>query len=497
MTALHLPPNTLIQEPAAVLIDNQWSSGNGSSLAIYNPVTDTVIAQVASADATQVDAAVASAARAFPAWSATPVRERGALLQRIADGIEAQRPALEALQMRNNAKPAFEASLDVSDAAATFRYYADLCLRGVGLEAEAVALPDAGFQATLERVPVGVVGLIVPWNFPMVTTAWKLAPALAAGCTVVLKPSELTPLAELALQEIIRKVELPAGVLNCVYGAADVGRALVTHPAIAKISFTGSNATGQKILQACGPRLQRLSLELGGKSALLVLDDADLQTAIDLAIGGAFFNAGQMCSATSRICVARPLFADFLSGFVAAANALQMGAPESPSTTLGPLISRGQQRNVLARIQAGLADGARLLTGGTAATHHAGYFVQPTVFTQARQSRVLWEEEIFGPVACVEAIENDDDGVRTANDSAYGLVATVVSADATRAQQVARQLQVGTVWINTPQVIFPQTAWGGFKHSGWGRELGPWGLHAFQELRHTIAPAAAAHRDSA
>ena len=476
--------------PPALLIDNRWQSGESHALSVHNPVTDTCIASVHTASSAQVNTAVGSAVGALPDWSRTTPRERAVLLRRIAAGIEKERSHLHTLQMRNSGKPAAEAALDVSDAIATFAYYADLCESGTGLSPQGVPVPNAAYEATLERVPVGVVGLIVPWNFPMVSTAWKLAPALAAGCTVVLKPSELTPLAEIALLEVIRTVGLPPGVVNSVYGGADVGQALVSHPAIAKISFTGSNATGQQILQSCGARMQRLSLELGGKSSLLVLEDADLGTAIELATTGAFFNAGQMCSATSRICVARPLYADFVSGFVAAAQALQPGAPCAPETTLGPLISRRQQSHVLARIQMGLADGAHLLTGGMAPSGLSGYFVQPTIFAGAEHSQTLWEEEIFGPVACVTAIDNDAQAVGAANDTPFGLVATIVSGDAERARAVARDLQVGTVWINTPQLIFPQTGWGGFKHSGLGRELGPWGLQAFQELRHTIAPRA-------
>jgi betaine-aldehyde dehydrogenase len=489
MNTLHIPTHTNVQAaaPHAVLIGNDWLRGEGPALPVTNPVTESVLTSVPSASATQVDAAVSSAAAAFHDWSRTTPGQRGTLLRRIANGIEAQRSQLQTLQMCNSGKPAYEAALDVSDAIATFTYYADRCDAGTGLLPEAVPVPDDGFHATLERVPVGVVGLIVPWNFPMVTTAWKLAPALAAGCTVVLKPSELTPLAEIALLEVIRNAGLPPGVVNAVCGGAEVGQALVSHRLISKISFTGSNATGQKILQSCGPRMQRLSLELGGKSALLVLDDADIGKAIELAMAGAFFNAGQMCSATSRICVARPLYADFVSGFVAAAQALKPGAPEASDTTLGPLISQRQRDNVLARIHAGLADGAQLLTGGNAPSDRSGYFVQPTVFSHAAHSRPLWEEEIFGPVACIEPIDSDAHAVATANESPFGLVATIVAGDSERAHTVARGLQVGTVWINAPQLIFPQTGWGGFKHSGLGRELGPWGLQAFQELRHTVA----------
>jgi betaine-aldehyde dehydrogenase len=472
----------------AVLINNVWLAGDAEPIEVFNPVTGERITRLASASAAQVDAAARAAQQALINWRLTSPGERGALLRRIARQVEAQRPQLEQLQQLNSGKPAGEAALDVSDVVTTFNYYAGLCDTGQGLLPENVPLPDDALAATLERVPVGVVGLIVPWNYPMVTTAWKVAPALAAGCTVVLKPSELTPLAEIALMDLIVQAGLPVGVVNMVYGAGAVGQAVVQHPAITKISFTGSNATGQRILQACGPRMQRVSLELGGKSSLLVLDDADLEQAIALAIAGSFFNAGQMCSATSRICVARPLFERFVTGFVTAAEALQHGDPHDARTTLGPIVSRQQQQSVLAHIQAGLRDGARLMTGGHALPGLGGYAVAPTIFTHAEHSAALWREEIFGPVACVRAFEQDDDAIDMANDSEFGLVATVVSGELRRAHRVAGALEVGTVWINTPQLVFPQTGWGGFKHSGLGRELGPWGIQAFQELRHTLAP---------
>lgn len=472
----------------AACIDNVWHHGLAEPLKIFNPVTGASIATLPSASAAQVNAAAEAAKRAFPSWSRTTPAERGALLRCIANKVESKREELVALQQLNNGKPAFEAGLDVSDVVSTFNYYAELCESGKGLMPEPVALPDESVGAMLDRVPVGVVGLIVPWNFPMVTTSWKLAPALAAGCTVVLKPSDLTPLAEFALMDILMDADLPAGVVNLVYGAGPVGAAVVQHPSIAKISFTGSNATGQRILQSAAPRMQRVSLELGGKSSLLVLDDADLGQAIELAVGGAFFNAGQMCSATSRISVARPLYAQFLEGFVAAANALRHGAPQDESVNLGPIISAKQQQMVLSRIEAGRQDGARLISGGTALAGLGGYAIAPTVFTDTERSKVLWQDEIFGPVACVRCIETDNEAVAVANDSDYGLVATVVTEDVERGRCLAQQLEVGSVWINTPQLIFPQTAWGGFKHSGLGRELGPWGLQAFQEVRHTLAP---------
>lgn len=471
-----------------VLIGNGWQTGEGEALTVVNPVTGETVISLASASLRQVDEAVQAAQRAFQSWRHSSAEERGALLYRMAAELERQRPRLEAIQQLNNGKPAFEASLDVSDAVATFGYYAGLCRDGISLHPQNVPLPDDGISATQEHLPVGVVALIVPWNFPLVTAAWKLAPALAAGCTVVLKPSELTPLAEIALMECLIAAGLPPGVVNLVTGAGAVGQALATHATVSKVSFTGSNAVGQRILQSSGPRMQRVSLELGGKSALIVLDDAYLEKAIELACGGAFFNAGQMCSATSRVLVDRGLFKRFQEGFVTAAQALKHGNPADPTTTLGPLISHRQRDSVLERMRRGIADGASLLTGGHALPALGGFAVEPTVFVNADQSPALWHEEVFGPVACLHPFDSDDEAIALSNDSDFGLVASVVSGDASRARRVASALDAGTVWINTPQLIFPQTSWGGFKHSSLGRELGPWGLRSFQELRHVLAP---------
>ncbi|MCW3479646.1 aldehyde dehydrogenase family protein [Neisseriaceae bacterium JH1-16] len=474
-----------------IFIDGRWQAGNGATLEVVDPATGRVIAQVSGGDAAAIDTAARAAKRAFPAWKRTPARQRGELLRAIARAVEAERERLVALQMQCNGKPRFEAELDVGDVVATFDYYADCCAAGTGLSGNPVTLPDAAFAASVRFEPVGPVGLIVPWNFPMVTSAWKLAPALAAGCTVVLKPSELTPLTEIELVKIAQQAGLPDGVLNLVCGAGpEVGAALVAHPAIAKLSFTGSNKVGQAVMVSAAERVARVSLELGGKSALIVLDDADLDQAVSLALGGAFFNAGQMCSATSRILVARALYPDFIERFRAAAEALKVAGPDA-GAEMGPLISRAQQQRVLGFIEQGLAEGGLLLSDGRRhAQRSDGYFIGPTVFTDLSTDSVLWREEIFGPVACVRSFSDDAEAIALANDSDFGLVATIVGGDVGRTEQVAAELEVGLVWINSPQVIFPHTAWGGFKQSGIGRELGPWGLRAFQEIKHVVASAA-------
>ncbi|MDC8784243.1 aldehyde dehydrogenase family protein [Roseateles koreensis] len=473
---------------AGVCVDGQWSDGTGRALTVINPAIGMPLATVLGGESGAVDAAARAAAQASETWRRTPLAERADCLEKIARTVDAHRSALAELQMLNNGKPMAEAEIDVGDVVATFNYYASLCRSGAGLGTAPVALPDPAFQADVSFEPCGVVGLIVPWNFPMVTTAWKLAPALAAGCTVVLKPSDMTPLAEIALLRLIQQCGLPTGTVNMVCGGADVGVALTQHAGIAKISFTGSTAAGASIMRAAANRIQRVSLELGGKSAFIVLADADLDEAVSLAISGAFFNAGQMCSATSRILIEESVYAEFTRRFVERAAQLQTGDARDPATTLGPLISQAHWERVRGFVDLG-KQAAELLLGGDD-TPREGFFMNPVVFGDVPVSATIWREEIFGPVACLRSFSSDEEAARIANDSDYGLVATIATRDTARANVLSERLQVGTVWINTPQLIFPQTGWGGFKKSGIGRELGPWGLKAFQEIRHVVRSAA-------
>ena len=470
-----------------VYINGTWRAGH-DVLEVINPATEASLAHVSVGDGNAVSDAVDAASVAFVDWSKSTGRERAALLRKVAQGVGAQREQLMQLQSRNNGKPLFEAGIDVDDVIATFDYYAGLAEQLDADQDRAVALPSDDFSARLRREPCGVVGLIVPWNFPMVTTAWKLAPALAAGCCVVLKPSEVTPLAELQLARIIADAGFPAGVFNLVCGTGlAVGAPLAADRRVAKISFTGSNAVGVQVMQRAAETIKGVSLELGGKSSLLVLADADLDLAVELACGGGFFNAGQMCSATSRVLVADSLADDFLQRLQARAEGIRVADPFAEDVEMGALINRTQYQRVLGHIQRGIEAGARLLCGGERPADLAkGYFIRPTVFTDVPLDSALWNEEIFGPVLCVRRFVTEDEAIALANDSDFGLVASVVSTNTASAERVANGLQAGMVWINAPQVIFPQTAWGGYKQSSIGRELGPWGLAAFQELKHVI-----------
>ncbi|SDQ42819.1 betaine-aldehyde dehydrogenase [Pseudomonas sp. UC 17F4] len=468
-----------------IYIEGVWQHGP-QALAVINPSNEQVLAEVAGGDTEAVERATLAAQAAFVEWSTSSGPTRAAILRAIAEGVEARRERLVQLQASNNGKPLAEAHIDVDDVVATFRYYAELA-DNLGRD-RSVALPSEDFVARVRREPCGVVGLIVPWNFPMVTTAWKLAPALAAGCCVVLKPSEVTPLAELELAAIIAEAGLPHGVFNLVCGTGlAVGAPLAADPRVAKISFTGSNAVGVQVMQRAAETVKGVSLELGGKSPLLVLEDADLELAVELACLGGFFNAGQMCSATSRVLVAEALYPAFIDALKARAEGIRVGEPFSGDSEMGPLVNQAQYQRVQAHIAAGLQAGAQLLCGGSRpAQLPCGYFVSPTVFTEVPVDSALWREEIFGPVLCVRSFATEAEALALANDTEFGLVASVLSRDLQAAERVANALQAGLVWINAPQVIFPQTAWGGYKQSSLGRELGPWGLSAFQEIKHVV-----------
>lgn len=473
-----------------LLVDGTWCKGAaGRRLDVINPSTEAVIAQVDRAEDADVERAVQAATHAFVAWKHTTGAQRATVLRAIARGVQASHDRLAVLQSLNNGKPLAEAQIDVSDVVATFDYYADLAERLDAAQETEIDLPSPDFRAWIRREPAGVAALIVPWNFPMVTTAWKLAPALAAGCTVVLKPSEITPLPELALAAIAVQAGLPPGVLNVLPGTgAEVGAPLATHPRVAKVSFTGSTAVGAQVMKAAADTIKGVGLELGGKSSILVFEDADMDLAVDLIVGGGFFNAGQMCSATSRVLVHSSVAAALLERLARRAEDLVVGDPFLPGVQMGPITNRLQYERVLQAIAQGCASGAQLVAGGTAPAG-PGYFIRPTVFSHVPADSALWCEEIFGPVLCVRTFETEAEAVAAANDTRYGLVASVVTGDAQRGARVSAALEAGVVWINAPQVIFPQTSWGGYKQSSLGRELGPFGLAAYQEIKQVLRPA--------
>ncbi|WP_322047488.1 aldehyde dehydrogenase family protein [Paraburkholderia sp. J67] len=486
-----LAEEKLFTLPAATIAGHAHQSAHAdTSTPIHNASTGATIGWQQQASAAQIDAAVRAAHAALPAWRATAAATRGDLLKKIAELIESNRDRLAEMQMQVSGKPPFEAGLDVSDAAATFDYYAGLCRDAALFAPEAIDLPDHTITGERFYESVGVAALIVPWNFPMVTTAWKMAPALAAGCTVVLKPSEFTSPVEHLLAAIIAEAGVPDGVVNLVNGGGAVGAQLTTHPLIDKISFTGSTASGQKVMQAAAQDMKRVTLELGGKSALIVRADADIEGAVTLAVGGAFANAGQMCSATARILVHDDVYRKFMATFETAVRSIVVGPPTGADVTMGPLVSAAQRDRVQTLLAQGVDAGASVAFSGQLDSACAnGFFMAPVVIAEPAADNVLWTDEVFGPVACVKSFRTDEEAIALANDTRYGLVATVVTADKEAARRYKSQLRAGLVWINTPQLIFPQVCWGGLGLSGIGRELGLAGLRSYQELRHAIADA--------
>ncbi|NIF19385.1 aldehyde dehydrogenase family protein [Pantoea sp. Cy-639] len=464
-------------------IDGRWVEGQGNDcIVVHNPADGRPFAELLAASTVQVDQAVATARRALPSWARVSPGTRAAYLRGFAEQLGQRRDALIALQMRNNGKPRHEAEIDLDDAIATFAYYAELAEQ-LPAQNRDVPLAVPGFTARTRLEPVGVVGLIVPWNFPLVTSAWKLAPALAAGCTVVLKPSEVTPLIEQAYGQIADTLGLPAGVLNIVNGKAETGAALSNHNGLDKLSFTGSNNVGSQVMRSASTLCRPVTLELGGKSAIVVFDDCDPDQAVEWIVAGITWNAGQMCSATSRLLVQDGIADALLPRLQVALEKLRVGSPLTEDVDMGPLTSQAQWLKVASYFATAREEGLQCLTGGKALDRD-GWFVNPTLYADVPKDSRLWSEEIFGPVLCARRFASEAEAIAEANDSRFGLVATVCSADLERAERVADALEVGHVWINSVQAVFVETSWGGTKGSGIGRELGPWGLAGYQSVKH-------------
>jgi betaine-aldehyde dehydrogenase len=464
-------------------INGKWVEGKGDVWEVVCPVSEEIIQRLRLGSESDMDDAIEAASVAFPLWARTTHTERSGYLRRIAEGIEENSSILIEHQMQNSGKPFVEAEIDVAAAVETFRYYADLISKTA--DSRSVDIGVGGFSGAVFSEPVGVAGLIVPWNFPMVTTSWKLGPALAAGCTVVVKPSEFTPLAEMALAAIIDKAGLPAGVVNFVPGRGQlVGRKLVEDPRVRKVSFTGSVGVGKEIMRQCANSVKNVSLELGGKSPILVFEDADLEEALELVVSGIFYNAGQMCSATSRLLVHESISRQFIEKLVERCTEITVGSP-SEGAQMGPLVSKAHFDRVKEMVERGSkVSGAAIVAGGKSSIRKSkGFFYEPTLIEITDTSHELWQEEIFGPVLAYMTFSSEEEAISLANDSAYGLAATVSTSCSDRASRVARLLEVGFVTVNAPQIVSPLLSWGGFKESSFGRELGVYGLSAFQEVK--------------
>ena len=474
-----------------LFIDGEWVAPvRGGSIPVIDPATEEVFAQAPAGTAEDIDRAVKAARKAFDEgpWPRMSGRERAAVLRRIADGVTARQDELARIEVRDNGKPLPEALWDIGDVAGCFSYYAGLA-EALDHAEETVPLGDDRFSTKVVREPVGVAGAIVPWNYPLLMAAWKVAPALAAGCTMVLKPSELTPLTALELGAIVTEAGLPAGVLNIVTGTGpDAGQPLTEHPGIDKLAFTGSVPTGSKVMMAAARDIKAVSLELGGKSPFVVFADADVEAAVEWIMFGIFWNQGQVCSATSRVLVEESLYPALLERLVSEAGRIRIGNGMDNGTLLGPLVSKGQYDKVMAAIARGREEGATVAGGGRRpAGLDTGYFLEPTILTDMAEDSFVWREEIFGPVVCVKPFNDEADAVRMANDSRFGLAAAVMSKDRARCERVARAFRAGIVWINCSQPTFTEAPWGGYKQSGIGRELGHWGLSNYLEVKQITA----------
>ncbi|EYR84619.1 aldehyde dehydrogenase family protein [Shinella sp. 838] len=469
-----------------LFIDGQWIAPiEGNTLPVIDPATEEIFHHIAAAGVAEADAAVKAAREAFDngPWPRLSGKERAGYLRAIAQGIRDRLPELARMETRDNGKPLPESEWDLADAAGCFDFYADLAEELDG-EIETIKLADARFVSKAVREPLGVAVAIVPWNYPLLMASWKVAPALAAGCTMILKPAETTSLTALELGVIAEAAGLPAGVLNILSGKGSVvGQALVDHPAVDKVAFTGSGPVGSRIMAASARDIKRISLELGGKSPFIVFADSDIEKAVEWIMFGIFWNQGQVCSATSRVLVEAPLYLSLLERLVEEAKKITIGNGLDAGTLLGPLVNEGQYADVLRHIDRAVEQGATIACGGRYDGFDKGFWVAPTILTGMALDSDVWVEEIFGPVVCIRPFETEAEAIQLANDSRFGLAAAVMSADDARCERVASAFRAGIVWINCSQPTFTEAPWGGYKQSGIGRELGRWGLDNYLETK--------------
>ena len=470
-------------KPEAMLINGELTeSASADRIPVYDPSTEEIIAEIPDATPSEVDAAIAAARHAFDegGWPQTTAQERGRILFRIADRIRAEAASLAELESRNSGKPIVEAEFDLADAATCFEYYGGLATK---ISGSVNPVPDNALSLSLKE-PVGVAGQIIPWNFPLLMAAWKLAPALAAGCTCVLKPAEQTPLTALKLAGWLAECGVPPGVVNIITGLGEtVGAHIVSHPQVDKIAFTGSAAVGKLIMKSAADTLKRVTLELGGKSPNIFFADADFEAAIDGALFGVFINQGEVCSAGSRVLVERSIYPKFVDAMTEKTRAIKLGPPLDRATKMGPLVSREQFERVRQYQSIGKSEAKVAIGGGQPKSPGRGYYVEPTIFYDVDNSARIAREEIFGPVAAVIPFDNEADALRIANDSPFGLAAAVWSRDIYRALRMVKAIRAGIVWVNHMQPTYVEAPWGGYKQSGFGRELGVHGIDEYLETK--------------
>jgi phenylacetaldehyde dehydrogenase len=469
-------------------IGGEWTTSHSKkTFAVYDPSSGHKITQVSLGDADAVDSAVRAARSSFEHgdWAHMQGADRARVLWHIAELIEEHGDILAELESLDNGKPlSIAKAADVTLAAEQFRYYAGWTtkLHGKQIDLSVPFSKKNFFHAYSMREPIGVVAQIIPWNFPLLMAAWKLAPALAAGCSVILKPAEQTPLSATYLFKLLAQTALPKGCVNLVNGDGSTGALLVSHKGVDKVAFTGSCEVGRQVVKEAAADLKKVSLELGGKSPNIIFADADIEKAIAGAANGIFFNHGQCCCAGSRLFVEAPVYDQVMNGIKAFAEKIRLGMGMNKETSMGPLVSKEQQDRVLSYINSGVKEGAKILCGGKSFGSE-GYFVEPTVLVNTSPNMAVVKEEIFGPVLCAQSFSNEDDVVHAANDSAFGLAAGIWTKDLARAHRVSKKLRAGTVWVNCYNVFDPSLPFGGYKESGWGREMGEEALALYTETK--------------